>query len=84
MLAERALEATTSIALLVTFVLGVLIGQVIYSTPIASAVVLTALLAWKAETSQICGRAHARRNSERRFSGASRLRDLSNPSGPVR
>jgi len=55
MLAERALEATTSIALLVTFVLGVLIGQGHLFTPIASAVVLTALLAWKAELRKFAG-----------------------------
>jgi uncharacterized membrane protein (DUF4010 family) len=55
MLAERALEATTSIALLVTFVLGVLVGQGHLFTPIASAVVLTALLAWKAELRKFAG-----------------------------
>jgi uncharacterized membrane protein (DUF4010 family) len=55
MLAERSLEATTSIALLVTFVLGVLVGQGHLFTPIASAVVLTALLAWKAELRKFAG-----------------------------
>jgi uncharacterized membrane protein (DUF4010 family) len=55
MLTERALEATTSIALLVTFVLGVLVGQGHLFTPIASAVVLTALLAWKAELRKFAG-----------------------------
>jgi uncharacterized membrane protein (DUF4010 family) len=55
MLAERSLEATTSIALLVTFVLGVLVGQGHLFTPIATAVVLTALLAWKAELRKFAG-----------------------------
>lgn len=55
MVAERTLEATTSIALLVTFVLGVLVGQGHLFTPIASAVVLTALLAWKAELRKFAG-----------------------------
>ena len=55
MLAERSLEATTSIALLVTFVLGVLVGQGHLFTPIATAVVLTGLLAWKAELRKFAG-----------------------------
>jgi uncharacterized membrane protein (DUF4010 family) len=55
MVAERSLEATTSIALLVTFVLGVLVGQGHLFTPIATAVVLTGLLAWKAELRKFAG-----------------------------
>lgn len=55
MVSERSLEATTSIALLVTFVLGVLVGGGHIFTPIACAVVLTALLAWKAELRRFAG-----------------------------
>jgi uncharacterized membrane protein (DUF4010 family) len=55
MLTERALEATTSVALLVTYILGVLVGQGHLFTPIASAVVLTAMLAWKAELRRFAG-----------------------------
>jgi len=56
MVAEHGLEATTSIALLVTFVLGTLVGQGHLFTPVASAVVLTAMLAWKTELRQFAGR----------------------------
>lgn len=52
---EGAPEATTSIALLVTFALGVLVGQGHIFTPVASAVILTALLAWKAELRRFAG-----------------------------
>lgn len=55
MVAQSALEATTSIALLVTFVLGVLTGQGHIFTPVASSIVLTALLAWKAELRRFAG-----------------------------
>jgi uncharacterized membrane protein (DUF4010 family) len=55
MLAESSLEATTSIALLVTFVLGVLVGEGHLFTPIASGIVMTALLAWKAELRRFAG-----------------------------
>lgn len=52
---ERTLEATTSVALLVTYILGVLVGQGHLFTPIASAVILTAMLAWKAELRRFAG-----------------------------
>jgi uncharacterized membrane protein (DUF4010 family) len=55
MLAQSALEATTSVALLVTFILGVLTGQGHIFTPVASSIVLTALLAWKAELRRFAG-----------------------------
>ena len=55
MTTERSLEATTSIALLVTFILGVLVGQGHLFTPIASALVLTGLLAWKEELRRFAG-----------------------------
>ncbi len=53
--AERAPEATTSVALVATFILGVLTGQGHLFTPIASAVVLTGMLAWKAELQRFAG-----------------------------
>lgn len=55
LLVERTLEMTTSVALLVTFVLGVLIGQGHLFTPVASAIVMTMLLAWKTELQQFAG-----------------------------
>jgi uncharacterized membrane protein YhiD involved in acid resistance len=45
--AQKALEITTSAALLVTFSLGVLIGQGHFFTPAASAIVMTLLHALK-------------------------------------
>jgi uncharacterized membrane protein (DUF4010 family) len=55
MLTQRALEATTSVALLATYVLGILVGQGHLFTPIASAVLLTAMLAWKEELRRFAG-----------------------------
>jgi uncharacterized membrane protein (DUF4010 family) len=55
MAAERVLETTTSVALLATYILGVLVGEGHLFTPIASAVVLTAMLAWKAELRRFAG-----------------------------
>ncbi len=55
MLAERGLETTTSVALLVTYILGVLAGQGHLFTPVASAVVLMGMLSWKAELRRFAG-----------------------------
>jgi uncharacterized membrane protein (DUF4010 family) len=52
---KRPLEATTSGALLVTFALGVLIGQGHVFTPTASAIVMTLLLALKPQLSRFAG-----------------------------
>ena len=52
---QRSLEITTSVALLVTVVLGVLIGQTHYFTAVASAFVMTGLLAWKSELMRLAG-----------------------------
>jgi uncharacterized membrane protein (DUF4010 family) len=52
---QRALETTTSGALLVTFALGVLIGQGHVFTPTASAIVMTLLLALKPQLSRFAG-----------------------------
>lgn len=55
LLNDRTLEITTSAALMVTTVLGILIGQGHLFTPIASAILVTMLLAWKAELRRFAG-----------------------------
>jgi uncharacterized membrane protein (DUF4010 family) len=54
-LVDRSLEITTSAALLVTFVLGVLVGMGHLFTPVASAILMTMLLAWKTEFQRFAG-----------------------------
>ena len=49
LMVNRTLEITTSAALMVTTVLGVLAGQGHVFTPVAAALLMTMLLAWKAE-----------------------------------
>ena len=46
---NRSLEITTSVALMVVVLLGVLIGRGYVFVPVASAVLVTMLLAWKTE-----------------------------------
>jgi uncharacterized membrane protein (DUF4010 family) len=55
LLVDRSLEMTTSVALLVMFVLGVLAGLGHLFTPIASAILMTMLLAWKTELQRFAG-----------------------------
>jgi uncharacterized membrane protein (DUF4010 family) len=55
LLVNRSLEATTSAALLVTFVLGALVGAGHLFTPVAAAVLVTMLLAWKVELHRFAG-----------------------------
>lgn len=55
LITNRSLEITTSAALLVTFVLGVLVGLGHTFTPVASAIVMTLLLAWKLELHRFAG-----------------------------
>ena len=55
LLVERSLEMTTSVALIVVFVLGVLVGQGHLFTPVASAILMTMLLAWKTELQRFAG-----------------------------
>jgi uncharacterized membrane protein (DUF4010 family) len=55
LLVDRSLEATTSAALLVIFVLGALVGQGHLFTPVASAILMTMLLAWKVELHRFAG-----------------------------
>jgi uncharacterized membrane protein (DUF4010 family) len=54
-LVDRSLEATTSTALLVIFVLGALAGQGHLFTPVAAAILMTMLLAWKGELRRFAG-----------------------------
>jgi uncharacterized membrane protein YhiD involved in acid resistance len=52
---QRPVETTTGGALLVTFALGVLIGQCHIFTPTASAIVMTLLLALKPQSARFAG-----------------------------
>ncbi|MGA2374496.1 MAG: DUF4010 domain-containing protein [Candidatus Sulfotelmatobacter sp.] len=52
---DRSLEITTSAALMVNYVLGVLVGLGHIFTPVAGAIVMTMLLAWKTELSRFAG-----------------------------
>jgi uncharacterized membrane protein (DUF4010 family) len=54
-LADRSLEITTSAALIVNYLLGVLVGLSHIFTPVAGAIVMTMLLAWKTELSRFAG-----------------------------
>src|ERR1700734_4536560 len=54
-LTDRSLEITTPSALIVNFLLGVLVGLGHIFTPIAGAIVMTMLLAWKKELSRFAG-----------------------------
>jgi len=55
MIASGSLEITTSAALLVTYALGVLVGLGHTFTPVASAILMTLLLAWKVELRRFAG-----------------------------
>jgi uncharacterized membrane protein (DUF4010 family) len=55
LLADHSLEMTTSVALIVTFILGVLAGQGHLFTPTTSAILMTMLLAWKTELQRFAG-----------------------------
>jgi uncharacterized membrane protein (DUF4010 family) len=54
-LVNRSLEITTSVALLVTFTLGALVGTGHRFTPVAAAILMTLLLAWKLELQRFAG-----------------------------
>ena len=55
MISSHSLEITTSAALLVTYALGVLVGLGHTFTPVASAILMTLLLAWKLELRKFAG-----------------------------
>jgi uncharacterized membrane protein (DUF4010 family) len=52
---DRSLENTTSAALMLNYLLGVLVGLGHIFTPVAGAIVMTMLLAWKTELSRFAG-----------------------------
>lgn len=52
---HQTLEITTSVALLVTLVLGTLIAQQHYFTAVAAALLMTGLLTWKSELVRLAG-----------------------------
>ena len=54
-LATRPLELTTSMAVLLVFVAGYLVGSGHVFTPVASAIIITMLLAWKLELRKFAG-----------------------------
>ena len=55
MLLRRELETTTAVALIVTFILGVLVGAGHVFTPTASAILMTLLLAVKPQLTRFAG-----------------------------
>ena len=55
LLANQSLEITTSAALLVSHALGVLVGLGHSFTPVAAAILMTLLLAWKLELRKFAG-----------------------------
>ena len=55
LVANQSLEITTSAALLVTYALGVLVGLGHSFTPVAAAILMTLLLAWKLELRRFAG-----------------------------
>lgn len=55
LMVDRSLEATTSAALLVIYVLGAMAGQGHLFTPVAAAILMTMLLAWKVELRRFAG-----------------------------
>jgi uncharacterized membrane protein (DUF4010 family) len=54
-LANHSLEITTSAALMVIYLLGLLVGLGHIFTPVAGAIVMTMLLAWKTELTRFAG-----------------------------
>jgi uncharacterized membrane protein (DUF4010 family) len=52
---DDTLEITTSAALIVDYILGVLVGLGHIFTPVAGAIVMTMLLAWKTELNRFAG-----------------------------
>ena len=55
LVANQSLEITTSAALLVTYAIGVLVGLGHSFTPVAAAILMTLLLAWKMELRKFAG-----------------------------
>jgi len=55
LLVNRSLEITTSAALIAVTLLGILTGEGHTFTPVASAIIITMLLAWKTELTRFAG-----------------------------
>ncbi len=55
LMADRTTEITTSAALIANYLLGVLVGLGHIFTPVAGAIVMTMLLAWKEELNRFAG-----------------------------
>jgi uncharacterized membrane protein (DUF4010 family) len=55
LMVRQSLEVTTSVSLFVTFVLGVLVGQGHFFTPVAGSLLLTLILSLKPEFSSFAG-----------------------------
>jgi uncharacterized membrane protein (DUF4010 family) len=55
LIVEKQVEITTSAALIVNCVLGILVGLGHIFTPVAGAIVMTMLLAWKSELNKFAG-----------------------------
>jgi uncharacterized membrane protein (DUF4010 family) len=55
LITDNAVEITTSAALIVNYILGVLVGLGHIFTPVAGAIVMTMLLAWKTELNRFAG-----------------------------
>ncbi|MGH9482314.1 MAG: MgtC/SapB family protein [Terriglobales bacterium] len=56
--ASQSVEITTSAALLLLYVLGVMVGNGDFFTPVAAAIVATFLLTWKLELHRFAGELH--------------------------
>jgi uncharacterized membrane protein YhiD involved in acid resistance len=76
-LSDHSLEITTSAALLVNYLLGVLVGLGHIFTPVAGAIVMTMLLAWKTELSRFAGGLLPFGDQKRRAPRTDRIHDLS-------
>jgi uncharacterized membrane protein (DUF4010 family) len=55
LMADHTVEITTSAALIVNYALGVMVGLGHMFTPVAGAIVMTMLLAWKTELNKFAG-----------------------------
>ncbi len=55
LMVDKAVEITTSAALIANYMLGVLVGLGHIFTPVAGAIVMTMLLAWKTELNKFAG-----------------------------
>jgi uncharacterized membrane protein (DUF4010 family) len=54
-LVNRTLEITTSVSMIINYILGVLVGLGHIFTPVAAAIAITMLLAWKEELNRFVG-----------------------------